>query len=64
MSTTTISLAIDAYHRLTDEKRPDESFTDVVRRLTTDADLAAHHGALAGTDLADALEAADRTDAS
>lgn len=34
MATKTISLKEDAYNRLKDHKRGDESFTDVVNRLT------------------------------
>ncbi|MBI2078412.1 MAG: antitoxin VapB family protein [Euryarchaeota archaeon] len=34
MTSRTISLADDAYERLKARKRPHESFTDVVRRLT------------------------------
>lgn len=46
MSTTTISLADDAYHRLRSRKGPDESFSDVVRRLTVDARLTEYRGAV------------------
>lgn len=34
MGSKTISLTEDAYNRLKDHKREDESFTDVVNRLT------------------------------
>lgn len=55
MGTKTISLAEDAYERLKAEKRENESFSDVVRRLTTRVELTEFHGALSeGT--ADELE--------
>lgn len=56
MATKTISLAEDAYERLKREKRAGESFSDVVRRLTSGVDLAAFHGALSA-ETADELEA-------
>ena len=34
MGTKTISVTDAAYHRLAQEKRPDESFTEVILRLT------------------------------
>lgn len=39
METQTIELANDAYERLVAEKREGESFSDVVRRLTSDIRL-------------------------
>ena len=46
MGTKTISLADDAYERLKAEKREGESFSDVVRRLTSGVSLEEYHGAL------------------
>lgn len=46
MGTKTISLADDAYERLLAAKREGESFSDVVRRLTSGATLSDYHGAL------------------
>lgn len=46
MGTKTISLADDAYERLLAAKREGESFSDVVRRLTSGANLSEYHGAL------------------
>jgi predicted CopG family antitoxin len=46
MGTKTISLAEDAYERLKAEKSDDESFSDVVRRLTTNVKLSEFHGAI------------------
>ena len=46
MGTKTISLADDAYERLRAAKREGESFSDVVRRLTSRATLSDYHGAL------------------
>ena len=46
MGTKTISLADDAYDRLHAAKREGESFSDVVRRLTSGANLADYLGAL------------------
>lgn len=61
MATKTISLAEDAYNRLKRAKREGESFSDVVRRLTSGVDLEDFHGALSEK-TADELEAiiADR----
>lgn len=56
MGTKTISLADDAYERLRAEKRENESFSDVVRRLTEGVRLEEYHGAL-DDDTADDLEA-------
>lgn len=56
MGTKTISLADDAYERLKAEKREGESFSDVVRRLTTGVRLQDYYGALS-EDTADQLEA-------
>lgn len=55
MATKTISLAEDAYERLKRAKREGESFSDVVRRLTSGVALAEFHGALS-EDTADELE--------
>lgn len=46
MGTKTISLADDAYDRLKAEKQEDESFSDVVRRLTKGVDLESYYGVL------------------
>lgn len=46
MGTKTISLADDAYERLKAEKREGESFSDVVRRVTTSVDLESYYGVL------------------
>ncbi len=46
MGTKTISLADDAYERLKAEKRDNESFSDVVRRLTDGVSLQEYHGVL------------------
>lgn len=55
MATKTISLSEDAYERLRAMKREGESFSDVVRRLTSGVRLTEFHGALSvGT--ADELE--------
>lgn len=56
MEPKTISLADDAYERLEAERREDESFSDVVRRLTSGVTLADYYGVLDG-DTADELEA-------
>ncbi|RQG97294.1 antitoxin VapB family protein [Natrarchaeobius chitinivorans] len=58
MGTKTISLADDAYERLRAEKRENESFSDVVRRLTEGVSLEKYHGALneeTANDLEDAI---------
>ncbi|WP_408958910.1 antitoxin VapB family protein [Natrinema sp. 74] len=55
MGTKTISLADDAYERLRAEKRENESFSDVVRRLTDGAALEEYYGALSN-ETADELE--------
>lgn len=67
MGTKTISLSDDAYERLKAEKREGESFSDVVRRLTSEIDLRDYYGVL-DEETADELEAvierrrAERTD--
>lgn len=48
MGTTTISLRDEAYSRLEDEKRAEESFSDVVIRLTDSSDTEAQVEELAG----------------
>lgn len=55
MGTKTISLADDAYERLKAEKRDGESFSDVVRRLTSSVNLTDFHGTLSA-ETADELE--------
>jgi len=55
MGTKTISLADDAYERLKRLKREDESFSDVVRRLTGDVTLSQYYGVL-DEETADELE--------
>lgn len=55
MGTKTISLADDAYERLRAEKRENESFSDVVRRLTEGVSLEEYYGALS-EETADELE--------
>ncbi len=53
MGTKTISLADDAYERLQAAKREGESFSDVVRRLTSGANLGTYHGALSEETVSD-----------
>jgi predicted CopG family antitoxin len=55
MGTKTISLADDAYERLRAEKRENESFSDVVRRLTDGVSLEEYYGVLS-EETADELE--------
>lgn len=55
MGTKTISLSEDAYERLKAEKRENESFSDVVRRLTTGVELQEFHGVLS-METADEIE--------
>lgn len=57
MATKTISLAKDAYERLKAEKRAGESFSDVVRRLTTGVKFTDFHGSLS-EETVEALEEA------
>lgn len=52
---TTILLSDDAYERLRAEKRENESFSDVVRRLIDGVSLREHYGVLDG-ETADELE--------
>lgn len=68
MGTKTISLSEDAYERLEAMKRENESFSDVVRRLTRGVELGDYYGILsedAGAELADIVEKRrdERTDA-
>ena len=59
MGTKTISLAEDAYEKLKRHKREDESFSDVVRRLTGDVTLSTYYGCLdeeTADDLAEAIQ--------
>ncbi|MEF8851612.1 MAG: antitoxin VapB family protein [Haloarculaceae archaeon] len=46
MGTRTVRLDEDAYEKLEAEKLPGESFSDVVRRLTSDFILAKYYGVL------------------
>ena len=60
MGTRTISLAEDAYEALSAMRRPGESFTDVVRRLTRTRSLTELGEAMdsdAAEDVASAVEA-------
>jgi len=58
MATKTITLTDEAYERLREMKRDDESFTDVVLRVTgSDRDVMKGFGSWADTDLRDAVEA-------
>ncbi|PSG96573.1 hypothetical protein BRD56_09895 [Thermoplasmatales archaeon SW_10_69_26] len=60
MGTRTISLAEDAYEALSAMRRPGESFTDVVRRLTRTRSLTELGEAMdseAADDVASAVEA-------
>jgi len=57
MATKTISLTEEAYERLKAHKREDESFSDVVNRLTvSEADRMKGFGAWTDTDLRGAVE--------
>lgn len=61
MGSTTISLNDEAYRRLKQFKREDESFSDVVFRLTDqERDLDRAFGALAGTGFHEGVEQARR----
>ena len=53
MGTKTISLADDAYERLKAAKREGESFSDVVRRLTSGVALTEFYGVLEDDTTAD-----------
>lgn len=55
MGTKTISLADDAYERLKAEKKEGESFSDVIRRITSGAELSDYYGVLS-EETADELE--------
>lgn len=59
MASKNISITLDAYRRLQRLKRPDESFSDVIGRLTGRADLMAHAGSISG-EFAGELSAASR----
>lgn len=59
MGTKTISLTDDAYHRLKQMKKPGESFSDVVRRLTGREDLMRFAGTISD-EFAEALMASSR----
>jgi len=57
MATKTITLTDEAYERLREMKRDDESFTDVVLRVTgSDRDVMKGFGSWADTDLREAVE--------
>ena len=58
VATKTITLTDEAYERLREMKRDDESFTDVVLRVTgSDRDVMKGFGSWADTDLREAVEA-------
>jgi len=57
MATKTITLTDEAYERLREMKRDDESFTDVVLRVTgSERDVMKGFGSWADTDLREAVE--------
>lgn len=59
MGTKTISLSDDAYERLKAAKQENESFSDVVRRLTRGVELGDYYGILdedTGAELAEIVE--------
>lgn len=59
MGTKTVSLSDDAYERLKKMKRKNESFSDVVRRITGKTSLRNHHGILskkAGKEIEETIE--------
>ena len=59
MATKTITLTDEAYQQLRAMKRDDESFTDVVLRVTgSEKDIMKGFGSWADTDLREAVEAA------
>jgi len=55
MSTKTISIKVEAYERLRQRKKPRESFTDVINRLTEKKSLMEFAGILSD-EVADRLE--------
>ena len=58
VATKTITLTDEAYERLREMKRDDESFTDVVLRVTgSDRDVMKGFGSWADTELREAVEA-------
>lgn len=59
MATKTISLSEDAYERLRQLKRPGESFSDVVQRLTGRENIQRFVGAI-GEEMADDLRGTAR----
>lgn len=59
MGTKTLSISDDAYRRLRAAKVGDESFSQVIQRLTGRRDLTRYFGSI-GKELADDLEAASR----
>lgn len=59
MATKTIRISEEMYERLKARKRADESFTDVIERLTDDnPDIYAGFGAWKGTDKPEAMREA------
>ena len=57
VATKTITLTDEAYERLREMKRDDESFTDVVLRVTgSDRDVMKGFGSWADTDMREAVE--------
>ena len=59
MATKTITLTEEAYQRLREMKRDEESFTDVVLRVTnSEQDIMKGFGSWANTDLREEVEAA------
>jgi len=59
MATKTITVREEAYERLKAMKREDESFSDLLLRLTgSERDVLAGFGALAGEGFADTVEGA------
>ena len=64
MATKTITVREEAYERLQAMKRDDDSFSDLLLRLTNaEEDVMAGFGALAGEDFADAVgEAREQLD--
>lgn len=55
MSTKTISLSEDAYNKLKALKKDNESFSDVVRKVTKTSNISKFHGVLSD-DTADEIE--------
>ena len=55
MSTKTVSLSEDAYNKLKSLKEDNESFSDVVRKVTKTSNISKFHGVLS-EDTADKIE--------